>query len=582
MSDPETAVSRSRYDREKRARAEAESLLENKSRELFKANAELNHYSEDLENAVIIRTEELETALEAAQAASSARSRFIATMSHEIRTPLGGLLGMIDLLSMDEKDDAKLELLNYAKASGHALSRIVNDVLDFSKMEAGLFVFDDEAVDVRALINSVLAMAQTNLTGQGRKIEGKINENVPKLFFGDATRIRQVISNLVSNAVRYSSHGAIIVRADASPTPKGAVVRIEVEDSGVGIEDDKIVDLFKDFSQISNPLTASAQGTGLGLAISKRIIEGCGGEIGVTSEFGKGSIFWIELPVEVMATPPKTQASVYEIDGFIQTYNVAGLRVLLAEDNPINQKLILTYLDRMGAIADLAENGQIALNKFKPGKYDLILMDVAMPVMDGLAAIRSIREQWQPHDVPPVLILTAHVMDAIEEEAAAVGVDKVLCKPIPFDELRAAIGYSTREWVKQPETRSTPEPISDKGASPTDQKPAVSSMMSGGKADELLEFFTDEEFTDLVQKFVDDARIIVAKMAEYHASGDMSQTSAEAHSLKGSALLLGFKTISDFASEIEDNAADIEAEDVRDMVEAILAEVGEIEVRLNS
>jgi signal transduction histidine kinase/CheY-like chemotaxis protein/HPt (histidine-containing phosphotransfer) domain-containing protein len=582
MSDPETNVSRSRYDREKRARVEAESLLENKSRELFKANAELSRYSEDLEKAVILRTEELETTLEVAQAASSARSRFIATMSHEIRTPLGGLLGMIDLLSMDEKDDAKLELLNYAKASGNALNRIVNDVLDFSKMEAGLFVFDDEAVDVRSLINSVLAMAQTNLTGQGRKIEGQINENVPKLFFGDATRTRQVISNLVSNAVRYSSHGAIIVRADASPTPKGAVVRIEVEDSGVGIEDDKIVDLFKDFSQISNPLTASAQGTGLGLAISKRIIEGCGGEIGVTSEFGKGSIFWIELPVEVMATPPKTQASVYEIDGFIQTYNVAGLRVLLAEDNPINQKLILTYLARMGAIADLAENGQIALNKFKPGKYDLILMDVAMPVMDGLAAIRIIREQWQPHDVPPVLILTAHVMDAIEKEAAAVGVDNVLCKPIPFDELRAAIGYSTREWVRQPETRSTPEPTSDKGESPTDQKPAVSSMMSGGKAEELLEFFTDEEFTDLVQKFVDDARIIVAKMAKHHASGDMSQTSTEAHSLKGSALLLGFKTISDFASEIEDNAADIEAEDVRDMVEAILAEVGEIEVRLNS
>jgi signal transduction histidine kinase len=362
-------VSRRRYQREQRARAEAEELLENKSRELFLANQKLSEYSEHLETAVLERTTELRQALVQAEAASAVRTRFVATMSHEIRTPLGGMLGMIDLLEMDEDNPEKLEFLKNARISGQALSRIVNDVLDFSKMEAGVFVFEDEGVDIRALIGSVIAMAGANLISEGRIIESKVDLSVPPLFFGDATRIRQVISNLVSNAVNYSMNGPITLRAKSTPHAKGVLLRVEVQDFGVGIEKSQLENLFKDFSQISNSLTAAARGTGLGLAISKRIIEGCGGTIGVESSPGFGSTFWFEIPAEVVATPQIIEAEHVLDEAFSESFSLEGTRVLLAEDNTINQKLLLVYLDRMGVDAVLAENGRIAVEKFEPGLF---------------------------------------------------------------------------------------------------------------------------------------------------------------------------------------------------------------------
>lgn len=545
-------VSRQRYTREKQARNEAESLLERKSRELYEANLELSKHSEKLEAAVFERTRELRIALEQAEAASSARSRFIATMSHEIRTPLAGLLGMIDLLLLDETDVEKVEFLSNAQISGLALSRIVNDVLDFSKMEAGLFAFENESVDVRALTKSVLVMAQTNLTGKDRVIEALIDRDVPQLFLGDATRIRQVISNLVSNAVRYSKRGPITISVLATPHPKGALLRIEVEDHGIGIAEDQIENLFKDFSQISNPLTAAAQGTGLGLAISKRIIEGCGGLINVRSVHGKGSTFWIELPVEVIDAPEKDASENAALDNMSEAPSLAGRRILLAEDNLINQKLLLTYLKRMEIEADLAENGQIALDKFSPGKFDLILMDVAMPEMDGLSSIRHIRKRWEPCDVPPIIILTAHVMDAIEDDAALVGVSTVLSKPIPFEQLKSALTdvLRGRELVKDGLPAST-HPGHVNGV------PAIVSHMSQTVAKDLLDSFSSEELLDLVAGYVAEARELLGKMTNHHEASNLDMLRDDAHSLKGSSLLLGFDEMVKIAAEIERTSAEI-------------------------
>ncbi|KAG1647909.1 Sensor histidine kinase GacS [Nymphon striatum] len=365
-ADSQDRVSRRRYQREQAARAEAEKLLEEKSRELFLANKQLSAHSAQLEQAVFDRTTELRRALEQAEAASTARSRFVATMSHEIRTPLGGMLGMIDLLEMDETDPSKKELLTYAKTAGNGLSRIVNDVLDFSKMEAGVFVFEEEHVDIRALIESVRILAGSNKNGADRSVITKIDTSVPKLFLGDATRIRQVLSNLISNALRYSTDGPIIVRAKATEHPKDALLRVEVEDFGVGISEAELTNLFKDFSQISNSLTAAAQGTGLGLAICKRILEGCGGRIGVESSLGEGSTFWFELPVEVSSIAETHHSDTQSMTDKNQQQSLDGKRVLIAEDNLINQKLLLTYADRMNLNAELAENGRIALEKFSP------------------------------------------------------------------------------------------------------------------------------------------------------------------------------------------------------------------------
>ncbi|WP_353628484.1 ATP-binding protein (plasmid) [Sulfitobacter sp. TCYB15] len=548
VSSINTTVSRRRYQREQAARAEAENLLEQKSRELFLANEKLSAYSSELEEAVRVRTEELEEALKQAELAGKAKSRFLATMSHEIRTPLGGMLGMIDLLEMDETDPEKKELLRLASTAGISLGRIVNDVLDFSKMEAGVFILERENVDIRALIESVCVLAGSNETTRHRNLKIEVTHDVPKIFFGDATRIRQVISNLVSNALRYSTEGPIHIRASASKHPKGCLLRVEVEDSGIGISDTAKLDLFNDFSQVSNSLTAAAQGTGLGLAICKRIIEGSGGAVGLNSEVGVGSTFWFELPVETgeitnvaSDTERRDQPNGNALD---------GKRVLIAEDNIVNQKLLLAYADRLNLVSDLAENGRVAVKMFDPKKYDLVLMDVAMPEMDGLEATQRIREKWGAFSYPPIIALTAHLMDAIEEEAKVVGIETILSKPIPFLELKFAL-----EIALCGQTPSSDEQASlvAEGALGTNvQSASILDRMSDRSLSEIRELFTEEKLIQLAHKYVDDCSRRFERLETAFEEGDANTVKAEAHSIKGSSLMLGFNNIAEWAKLLEE------------------------------
>ncbi|WP_376873925.1 ATP-binding protein [Albirhodobacter sp. R86504] len=580
-------VSRRRYQREQMARAEAETLLEQKSRQLFEANKQLSEQSSRLEQAVSERTAELSLALNRAEAASTARSRFVATMSHEIRTPLGGMLGMIDLLSIDEQDPEKKELLDYAKTAGLGLSRIVNDVLDFSKMEAGVFVFEEEHVDIRALVESIRILAASSTNGKDRPITTKVDASVPKLFLGDATRIRQVISNLTNNALRYSLDGPIILKAKASPHPKGALLRVEVEDFGVGIAQEQIGNLFKDFSQIANSLTAAAQGTGLGLAICKRIMEGCGGEIGVESAVGSGSTFWFELPVEIVEqTTQLASHSAMQPEAAMDTI-LQGKRVLIAEDNIINQKLLLTYAKRMELVPELAENGRIALERFSPDDFDLVLMDVAMPEMDGLEATRRIREKWAGRDMPPILILTAHVMDAIETEAKLVGVDVVLSKPIPYDDLKhalqIAIAGSTHQSVAPsndpvaaPETDDDLSGLSDDA----NKHDAFLGLMSPVSADELVSMFGMDELIDFARKYVVDSSDRLVQIETALVNEDWRQMSEQAHSIKGASLVFGFADIPGWAEFIEKAKPAQDLETVRRYIENIRERLSRITATL--
>ncbi|WP_163850817.1 ATP-binding protein [Pseudooceanicola aestuarii] len=550
-------VSRSRHERELQARAEAEALLEEKSRELYLANQKLAQHTATLEQVVLERTAEMRLALERAEAASTARSRFLATMSHEIRTPLGGLLGMIDLLSMDEQDPQKLELLNYAKSAGVGLSRIVNDVLDFSKMEAGVFLFEEENVDLRALIESIRIFVASQEHGADRKVITRIADNVPKLFLGDATRIRQIISNLVNNALRYSNDGPVIVRASARDHAGSLLLRVEVEDFGVGIAESEIGNLFKDFTQIANPLTAAAQGTGLGLAICKRIMNGVGGTISVDSTLGEGSTFWFELPVEVVTHPDAQGLDGSTTARALPPGGITGRRVLIAEDNLINQKLLLTYADRMGLKADLAENGRIALEKFAPGKYDVLLMDVAMPEMDGLEATRRIRDKWAAGQIPPILALTAHVMDAIEDEARQVGIHQIVSKPIPFEELKQAIETAlSPETGQVPPHREAPSAkTAEHPAAATAQRipdrPTLATLMSEEAHGKLFGIFGAEGLADLASKFVSDSNERIELLLAADAAGDTYEVSQQAHSLKGASITLGFDEMADWARQIE-------------------------------
>jgi signal transduction histidine kinase/DNA-binding NarL/FixJ family response regulator len=495
-----------------------------------------------------LATDALQKALEHAEAASIARSRFIATMNHEIRTPLGGLLGIIDLMALDETDPEKAELLEYAKLAGRGLNRIVDDVLDVSRMEAGVLVFEREQVDLRHVIDGIRILAGSADTARGRKIEMEIGPTVPRHFLGDANRLRQLISNLVSNALRYSLAGPVIIRADATPQAKSCRLRVEVQDFGVGISDDDLPNLFRDFSQIDNPLTAAANGTGLGLAICKRIVENLGGDIGVESRPGKGSTFWFELDI-VATTAPEDDAP--EADHH-EALCLQGRRILVAEDNVINQKLFLSFARRMGLEVDLAETGRSAIEAFAPGKYDLVLMDVSMPEMDGFEAINFLQSKFGKQNLPPILALTAHTKDFIEKQTALLDIDRILPKPIDYDtlkrELEAALNLGPRPPARCLDPQPPALPHSD---SSTAAMQVLEQVMAADVYGKLLPDFGMLGLLELARKFVTDANRRLSTIIKAAEAGDHAEIALQVHALKGAAMTVGFRDVENWVKDVE-------------------------------
>ena len=299
------------------------------------------------------------------------------------------------------------------------------------------------------------------------------------------------------------------------------------------------------------------------------------------SSLGEGSTFWFEVPVEVVSRPHTAQ------DDDAQTASgdvpparsIEGLRVLIAEDNIINQKMLLAYTDRMNLKADLAENGRIAVEKFAPGKYDLILMDIAMPEMDGIEATRQIKTKWPAKDVPPIFALTAHVADAIEEEANIVGIDRILSKPIPFDTLKSLIEsslkLSTAKAGGNPKV-AEPSVAVPPNCAPKDASALVTELkgrMVPEVANHLLEIFDLDGLIDLVQKFVVDASFRLEQLIAAERSGDKEAASKQAHSLKGASLALGFKDMADMARHMELRDSDV---DVEGLAEEFVSQINDI------
>tara|TARA_R110000751_G_scaffold10055_2_gene37184 strand:+ start:9390 stop:11153 length:1764 start_codon:yes stop_codon:yes gene_type:complete len=564
---------RRKNQQEPAARAEAEAQLKQQNLELVAANQKLSAHCMQLEQALRERTAELRVASQQAEATSQVQSRFVATMSHEIRNPLGDLLGMIDLLGIDEQDMARKELLETAKMAGEGLNRVVNDVLDFFRMEAGSFVFKVEHVDIRALIESVRMKAVASKGGKQRDFLVNIDNNVPKLFLGDAARFRQVMANFVDNALRYSTHGPITIRVTARPDPRGQLLRVEVEHFGVGLPEAKVSEFFMDFSQIIGSLPAAVHGTGLGLAMCKRIIESCGGGVGIENHPGEGAIFWAELPVEVVVPVERHNQQGISASNQTQHVDLEGKRVLIAENNLANQKLLIGAVSGMGLDAEVAGNGNIALDVFSPEKFDVVLLNVALPELNGFETIRRLTENWEGSDMPSFLLFAEHDSDAIREEAKQLGVDFVLSKPIPSDALQAALIAKLSAGADGTQVDQFPQSEAETMVAPVETSKTILDMLSPAAAKDLEGIFDASNIAAFVQKYITDAVERLDKMQDAIASGQRAVVTGEAHSLKGASYVFGFADISDWAQTIE------KSDPIEDP-EAVLAIVKNIRERL--
>ncbi|KIN16003.1 MULTISPECIES: ATP-binding protein [Halomonadaceae] len=515
--------------------------------------------------ALETKSQELNEVARQAEKASLAKSEFMAVMSHEIRTPLNGVVGMADLLSEEVKTTSAETYLAALKRSAESLRAVINDILDYTKIESGRLDLDIQPFDLHQCIDQLCESYTLREPKAKVSFSYAIDPALPRYVLGDIARLRQVMMNLINNALKFTEEG--FVKCQIKPLGDDNIL-MEVHDTGCGIAEADQAQLFSAFSQVDTSMARRHEGTGLGLAICKRLVDAMQGEIGVNSQQGLGSRFWFTVSL------PETEPLAIYQSGEHPPAMPSHHHILVVEDNPLNQTVARVMLERLGQQVSVAENGQEALDQLKAdhGRFDLVLMDMQMPKLDGTETTQRWRDYEAVHQLPklPIVAMTANVMPEHRERCIQSGMDDMIHKPFTRDELHQVIGryLLNDESVESVSIHATvpiksPESLGDSAG-------AVQ-VLDKRLCEELQSTFEPKALDALLTTFLTRLGERIARLNAYWQSEDRQALCLEAHSLKGAASSLGCAAIAEQASQLEQAALEAPLSELMIYLERLVA-----------